>query len=382
MDSIDTDPVELDSLRRSEQERQNPPSHGFNRPVSEWPFEPQTELAVRRILATYTFEVIEVDEEELFCSCMGVDDGTPMIMCSNEEKCLRQWYHLRCIDLETLLDEDGKYVSSYQAQRLITAEDWYCDRCIQRNIEKDNDVLPCPKTKTTYFHLSSRQAPARSLTARLEVSAKKAGTLLPLKLTTSLTNPKFLGVPGKESWSAPLFRKSNPVITPTTPDPRSTVSDSFPVVKKTRTQPQTTFVSKSEWSFTECEAMKKFMRQLVAAGTHKTEQKWVLASQYMKNLGMLRSENSCKMVWMRKLRAETGIDERIQGRRESLTTGTWTKKRKKALDEEKAALAKRAKLTHNEKEGVDVGVGEEMVHEANKTKRKSGNKKGRNGGKD
>ena len=97
---MDLTPTNLDG---SEQLR----GYEHDLPVSRWPFEPVTEAAVRKALAAYRLEVVEAEEEELFCSCVGVDDSTAMIMCSNEDKCLRQWYHLRCIDLEVLLDEDG-----------------------------------------------------------------------------------------------------------------------------------------------------------------------------------------------------------------------------------------------------------------------------------
>lgn len=380
MSSMDEDSVDLESPSHSEAERSNPPIPNFDRPVSDWPFEPETESTVRLILAKYVFEVVEADEEELFCSCMGVDDGTPMILC-NEAKCLRQWYHLRCIDMENLPNEDGKSISDHLRQRLMTVDDWYCDRCIGRDIKQDDDEMRRFETNLTNPHLRHVQALSPSLAVKFRVNSKEAGTLLPLKLSTSLVNPKSLGLQGKESWSAPLFRNSPLPISPKIPDPRSTVSDSFPIIKRTRTKPRTTLAGKSEWSIHECEEMKKFMRKLVASGTHKTEQKWVLASQHMKNLGMQRSPNSCKMIWMRKLRAETGIDERVQGRKQSLVTGTWTKNRKRALDEEKkaAAAAKRMRIAQEGKEGLDKEVKVGTSDKSNEHNQKRRNEKGRNG---
>jgi len=34
-------------------------------------------------------------EELLFCSCRGLDDGTPMVQCAN----CNEWYHFRCVNL-------------------------------------------------------------------------------------------------------------------------------------------------------------------------------------------------------------------------------------------------------------------------------------------
>ena len=377
---MDVDPVDLESPSHSEAERSNPPNPNFDRPVSDWPFEPETESTVRLILAKYVFEVVEADEEELFCSCMGVDDGTSMVMC-NEAKCLRQWYHLRCIEMEYLPNEDGKSISDHLRQWLMTVDDWYCDRCIGRDIRQDDNEMLRFETNLTNPHLRHIQALSPSLTVNFRLNPKDAGSLLPLKLTTSITDSKFLDLQGKESWSAPLFRNLALPTSPKILDPRSTVSDSFPIIKRTRTKPRTTLAGKSEWSFNECEEMKKFMKKLVASGTHKTEQKWVLASQHMKNLGMQRSPNSCKMVWMRKLRAETGIDERVQGRKQSLVTGTWTKKRKKVLDEEKAAAAaaKRMKITQEGEEGLDKKMKVGTSGDSNEPNLKSRNKKGSNG---
>ncbi|KAH9973473.1 hypothetical protein BGW80DRAFT_241155 [Lactifluus volemus] len=45
-------------------------------------------------------------EEELFCSCRGVDDGTPMVQCGTCD----DWYHFRCIELS---EDDASEIKVY-----------------------------------------------------------------------------------------------------------------------------------------------------------------------------------------------------------------------------------------------------------------------------
>jgi len=46
-------------------------------------------------------------EGEVFCSCKGRDDGSPMIKCDGE---CNMWYHLRCIDIS---EEDAGEIDAY-----------------------------------------------------------------------------------------------------------------------------------------------------------------------------------------------------------------------------------------------------------------------------
>ncbi|KAH9056266.1 hypothetical protein EDB87DRAFT_1638219 [Lactarius vividus] len=45
-------------------------------------------------------------EELLFCSCRGVDDGTPMVQCGNCD----EWYHFRCVNLS---EDDASEIMVY-----------------------------------------------------------------------------------------------------------------------------------------------------------------------------------------------------------------------------------------------------------------------------
>ncbi|KAH9032800.1 hypothetical protein EDB85DRAFT_1180549 [Lactarius pseudohatsudake] len=45
-------------------------------------------------------------EELLFCSCRGVDDGTPMVQCGNCD----DWYHFRCVNLS---EDDASEIMVY-----------------------------------------------------------------------------------------------------------------------------------------------------------------------------------------------------------------------------------------------------------------------------
>ena len=85
--------------------QQYPRGHPLGPPVSEWPVDPEIE-AICRGIEKPTQEVL-VDEEELFCICLGIDDGTEMVACSSS-RCLHQWFHTRCIGMTSLPKEDGK----------------------------------------------------------------------------------------------------------------------------------------------------------------------------------------------------------------------------------------------------------------------------------
>ncbi|KAI9784412.1 MAG: hypothetical protein M1835_003598 [Candelina submexicana] len=44
---------------------------------------------------------VEAEEEELFCTCFGVDDGSKMVECANAENgCLMRWFHVGCLSSE------------------------------------------------------------------------------------------------------------------------------------------------------------------------------------------------------------------------------------------------------------------------------------------
>jgi hypothetical protein len=46
------------------------------------------------------------DDVERFCICNGLDDGRPMVQCSNGPACLMDWFHLECIGMH--IDEIPK----------------------------------------------------------------------------------------------------------------------------------------------------------------------------------------------------------------------------------------------------------------------------------
>ncbi|KAI0306149.1 hypothetical protein B0F90DRAFT_1910520 [Multifurca ochricompacta] len=49
---------------------------------------------------------VKAKEEELFCSCRGVDDGTPMVQCGTCD----EWYHFRCVQLS---EDDASEIMVY-----------------------------------------------------------------------------------------------------------------------------------------------------------------------------------------------------------------------------------------------------------------------------
>ena len=93
----------------------------------------------------------------------------------------------------------------------------------------------------------------------------------------------------------------------------SSVSDSSPRKSDKNAQ--------GSWTPQEEEALVSIMRPMVSEGTFRTERKWFLASEQMKERGFNRNPGGCRMVWCRSLRARTGIDERYRAKVRRLVTG-------------------------------------------------------------
>ncbi|KAI9797332.1 MAG: hypothetical protein M1833_005511 [Piccolia ochrophora] len=118
-------------------------------------------------------KVFEVEPIELWCYCRGPDDGSTMIACSNEDECVREWFHFRCTGLTQLPEDD---------------EAWYCNDC-QYPTNTDGAI---EKRKP-------RKRPTQRRNARLKLSA-------PRKAATDTTAPP-----------APLFPNLEPGILPSLP---------------------------------------------------------------------------------------------------------------------------------------------------------------------
>lgn len=88
--------------------------HPLGPPLSEWTFSPKTQARLRAYDEKYPKPTSPVlaEDEELFCICIGVDDGSEMIECSNGTTCLYQWFHTRCLGMKHLPAEHGEYLSS------------------------------------------------------------------------------------------------------------------------------------------------------------------------------------------------------------------------------------------------------------------------------
>ncbi len=83
--------------------------HLLGPPISEWTFSPEMRDRLRRYEEKYPQPTVPVpaEEEEIFCSCAGVDDGSEMIECTNGTSCLYQWFHTRCIGSRYLPADHG-----------------------------------------------------------------------------------------------------------------------------------------------------------------------------------------------------------------------------------------------------------------------------------
>ena len=88
--------------------------HPLGPPLDEWTFSPKTEARLHDYEKKYPKPTVAIpaDEEELFCICVGFDDGSEMIECSNGTTCLYQWFHTRCLGLEHLPADHGELPSS------------------------------------------------------------------------------------------------------------------------------------------------------------------------------------------------------------------------------------------------------------------------------
>lgn len=65
------------------------------------------------------------------------------------------------------------------------------------------------------------------------------------------------------------------------------------------------------WNEEQLEALTEIMIGLVNNGQNAT-QRWVGASQQMRDKGYPRSPNACRIIWTQELRGKTGIDERTK----------------------------------------------------------------------
>jgi hypothetical protein len=70
-------------------------------PVAWEPADPEMRALLRGYLKKYGLPTSreKTDDEDHYCICDGPADGRSMIECSNQKKCLKQWFHLECIGL-------------------------------------------------------------------------------------------------------------------------------------------------------------------------------------------------------------------------------------------------------------------------------------------
>jgi hypothetical protein len=75
-----------------------------------WKFEGK----IQKLLDAYIEEFVPeepypADNVERFCICNGLDDGRPMIQCSNGPACVMDWFHLECIGMrmDEIPEEQG-----------------------------------------------------------------------------------------------------------------------------------------------------------------------------------------------------------------------------------------------------------------------------------
>lgn len=291
--------------------------HPLGPSPSEWRFSPKTQERLRRYEEKYPAPTgpVPTEDEELFCTCVGVDDGSEMVECTNGTACLHQWYHTRCIGMTYLPADHGErfrvLISNNAALLTLEPEDWFCQRCVSRRIGKaaiQPTVQACPS-----------ESRARRIAARPTLVINSSRESLRAPPTPS---PEF------QPWSAPLpLRPARTPIDFSENDcitKRRVKSDSY----SHQGPNQARIKSKQPpWSPPEEEALITIMGELVAEGLAEGEVRWDLARVRLKERGFHRSAPATKMTWMRGLRERSGIDERKTKKMEALTTGLQKKKR-------------------------------------------------------
>jgi len=113
-------------------------------PLSEWTFSPKTQERLRRYEEKYPkpTAAIPVEDEELFCTCVGVDDGSEMVECTNGTACLHQWFHTRCIRMRYLPADHGRWHPRLVCQYLGLA-DAETRRLVLSTLYKSQDWQAC-----------------------------------------------------------------------------------------------------------------------------------------------------------------------------------------------------------------------------------------------
>lgn len=68
-------------------------------------------------------------QEEHWCVCHGIDDGSEMIRCANE-RCLVGWYHTECVGVSAESDDDDDSVESATPNDTeADVSEWICELC-------------------------------------------------------------------------------------------------------------------------------------------------------------------------------------------------------------------------------------------------------------
>lgn len=95
----------------------------------------------------------------------------------------------------------------------------------------------------------------------------------------------------------------------------------------TSVSPQSKSGTRGAWSAAEDQACIKIMSELKRTRNihnYSVEKNWEVTSEKMRKMGFERSASAVKMQWTRRLRAESGVDERINPNPEQMRTGLLT----------------------------------------------------------
>jgi len=75
-------------------------------PVKDWVFDDKTSKQLKNYFAFLRKNGCKpsgprlAEEQEIYCECNGIDDGSPMIKCDNGTFCLKEWFHMACIGMK------------------------------------------------------------------------------------------------------------------------------------------------------------------------------------------------------------------------------------------------------------------------------------------
>lgn len=109
-----------------------------------------------------------VDEKEFCCICLGPENRL-MIEYSNNQKCLAQWFHCKCLGMTR--DKSPRIHSMRQNSHEVyhtdasNSEEWFCYRCIKLHRGKlagRPDYFQWPTTSRVSISLRSDQRKPKS----------------------------------------------------------------------------------------------------------------------------------------------------------------------------------------------------------------------------